>query len=279
MRRHFVCASVVVGLSYAFAYAQTPSAHSGTPQAVEQPHPAVAAPPVVIARDGRLTIKVTGASVSALLPVLSEKTGVKIVEAVALGDVRVSIAVEAAPLEDALRQILSPYDAFFFYGRTATNKLPASLQAVWVYPRGQGASLAPIDANTAVSTTEFIVGTSDPDPAVRLAALEKLVERTNGTGPAVEALNRALQDPDENVRALAIETAVDNGVELPEKDLAALALADASPHIRLIALKALVNSPQIKQVAEAAIADSSADVRDMAREILESLARRKEGYR
>jgi HEAT repeat protein len=179
----------------------------------------------------------------------------------------VSIQFQDLPLDEGLRQILRDHDAFFFYG--VEGKAPASLRAVWVYPKGQGRGLEPVPPEAWASTRELEAELADPNPKARARAIEALVER-KGDG-ARDAVLEALKDHDEEVRAQALYQTVSGDVELPTDALTDLALGDPSPAVRFLALEALTDRPEARTIAETALNDPSPQIRHKAQEILREL--------
>ncbi|MFD9623918.1 fumarate reductase/succinate dehydrogenase flavoprotein subunit [Streptomyces virginiae] len=102
---------------------------------------------------------------------------------------------------------------------------------------------------------------ADADPGVRAAAaaaLRELVEVLPG-GPELGAgLRTALAVPDAAVRSAALEAL--RALRLGDAELYALALADADPEVRIHAVRALVSVDAVPELAAAA-ADAAREVR------------------
>ena len=244
------------------------------PQTVAPRESKAAKAPVILYRNGRLTIDVTEYQMQRLLADISSKTRIAIDGLELIGDRRVTVnAADLAP-DEALRRLLPDYDAFYFYGSGAGK--PAALTTVWIYPKGEGATLTPLSPESWMSTADALQAATHTDPGVRARALEELGERADSSGEAMAALVNALTDPDEMVRATAVDAIVHSGGDMPASVLTPLALSDPSPSVRLLALKALANSPEAGAVAAIAQADQDPLVQEAARRLLEQLKRRKQ---
>jgi hypothetical protein len=222
--------------------------------------------PVVSFKEGRLTVIAQGAALDRILDTISRQAGVAILGADQGGAELVSVQLQDIPLEDGLRRLLKDRDTFFFYG--VEKDTPASLSAVWVYPKGQGRGLAPVPAKDWASTKELEGMLSDPDPKLRMRAYQGLVQRKREL--ALDIVLKALKDGDEWVRANTLYYAVRSGVELPAEKLEELALNDASPNVRFLGLEALSNknSPNLRSIAEQAANDPDANIQVMAQQIV-----------
>ena len=228
----------------------------------------------VVYRNGRLTIDVNDYQMQRLLADIGTRTRIAIDGLEVVGDTRVTVSAADLAPDEALRRLLTGYDAFFLYGSSAGK--PAALTTVWIYPKGEGASLVPLSPEAWMSTADALKAATYPDPAIRARALEELSERADSSGDAMAALVNALKDPDETVRAIAVDSIVSSGGDIPAVELTTLALSDPSASVRLIALKALSNSPEAGAVAAIAQADQDPLVQQTAVRLLEQLKRRKQ---
>lgn len=217
--------------------------------------------------DGRLSVQVQNRPLDPILEEISRAGKVAILRPPSMGGQLVSVQFRDLPLDEGLRQLLRDQDAFFFY--EAQGKAPASLRAVWVYPKGQGRRLQPVPPEAWASTTELEGDLADPDPRARAQAVGALVERKGDR--ARDAVLQALQDPDDQVRTRALYEALGADVQLPLDALIDLALRDPSPDVRFLALEALANGPEARTIAEAALSDPSPHLRSKASEILRGL--------
>ena len=218
-------------------------------------------------RGGRLSVAVQGGTLPRLASTISDRSGVPILLDSALAKALVTARFQDLPLDEGLRQILRNYDTFFFYG--VDKDEPASLKAVWVYPKGEARGLAPVPPEKWASTKELEKRLSDSSPEVRARAIEALVERNRGQ--ALQAVTQALKDGDAQVRTRALYRAVQSGVDLPSNTVRSLALSDSSADVRFLALQSMANDPDVRAIAESLLNDPSEPVRLEAQEILNRL--------
>ncbi len=219
---------------------------------------------------GMLTYRAQNQTLRSILDRIAAMANVDIALSEGLGDEKLSVEFQHYRLDEALRQMLKGYDAFFFYGVDEERERPASLRAVWVYraTRAQGFKPTPPDT-WAASTQEFQQMLAEPDPEVRARAIETLIRRKGGQ--SADALQEALRDKNEKVRIRALHRGLYSGVGIPLELLIDLALNDDSMNIRFLALQALPVDPKLRWVAERALHDSNPQVNQKAEEILEEL--------
>jgi len=230
--------------------------------------------PVITLKEGRLTVQVQSRPLGWVLDEISRESRLAIVRAPGVGDQSISVQLKDAPPDEALRVILTAYDAFFFYG--VEKNVSASLRVVWVYPRGGGRGFAPVPPWEWGSTKEFLrEARTNPDPAGRAQAVEMLVERSGEQ--SADVVRDFLVDPDDAVRTRALYSALNAGVRIPVDSLAQMALSDPSPHVRFLALDALANNPRgwtaidVGAVVAQALNDPSPHMRAKAEEIFRRL--------
>lgn len=223
---------------------------------------------IVTLKNGLLTVRIKNWSLEWLLDRISDKSGIAFVAPQGMGTERVSLNLQNLPLEEALRQILSNHDTFFVWAADQQPAKPASLKAVWVYPKGKGRNLQPLPAEEWASTKELRKKLSDRDAKVRAAAVKSLIER-NGER-AEEDVLQALRDTDAKVRSRTLFYAYDRGVHLPPSILKDLEASDSSPEVRFLALQALDGDPNFEDIAQQALSDPDPHVREEARELLGS---------
>jgi hypothetical protein len=165
-------------------------------------------------KDGRLSVYAQDRSLERLIDEISAKSGIPIVLS-DVGSQLVSANFQNLPLDEGLRQILSKYDAFFFYG--ADEQHPSSLKAVWVYPKGKARGVEPVPPEKWASTKDIEAMLADKDPEVRGRAIESLVERKGEV--ALDAVLKCLHDDDAQVRTQALYEAVNASLQVPEEVL------------------------------------------------------------
>jgi hypothetical protein len=107
------------------------------------------------------------------------------------------------------------------------------------------------------------------DPGQRVETLRTLGQHRS---PALEtALGSALEDPQEEVRATALEVLRDTSTSVPVERLTRLAREDGNAHVRMDALTLLADhAPEAaREALEAALQDAEPDVREHAERLLE----------
>src|SRR5262245_12678296 len=236
----------------------------------ETPH---GSKPIITVTEGHLSVQVRNRSLKAILAEVSSSSGVPIVLGEGINDQRVSLRFRDLPLGQGLLVLLQALDSFFLYG--VQGQSPASLRAVWVYPKGQGRRIVPVGPEVWASTDEMGQRLSDPDPAERARAVEVLMERQGQR--AFDASLQALADDDEQVRYRALYQAQKSSVALPGDVLLKLVQSDPSPVVRFLALDTIAKVPgadpeHVREIAESALNDPHEAVREQASELLETLA-------
>jgi hypothetical protein len=218
----------------------------------------------VVVRDGLLTVRGDRpASLVSVLSAIAQQANLEIIGLDAVQAQWVSMKELTIPLETALRQLLTDYDAFFLY---ASEGPSAPLTTIWIYPGGQGRNLAPVPPNVWAGTRELEERLRSGDPHVRANALAGLVEREGAL--ALNKVLEALSDNSDEVRTAAVEVAVSSSLGIPAETLFAVALSDPSPQVRLLTLQAVAEHPAVRGVAEQAQFDPDPHVRTQARQIL-----------
>ena len=195
---------------------------------------------------GRMTCSIENVSILQVLEELGGRTGVAFVPAESITDDRVSLEVVNLPLDEGVRRLLRDYDAFLYY--SASDDALSSLRAVWIYPKGAGSALQPVPKE---SSTTAIAGWRErivhPDPRVREQAYIALIASPDDASREL-VLNalRGVTETDEDLRQRVLLSAIHQGVDVPDDLLAALALADGSEVLRLLALDALADDPAVE---------------------------------
>lgn len=217
----------------------------------------------VSSKDGRLSLDVQGRALEWVLDQISRAAGVAFVTEETLPETTLSVQFGDLPLDEGLRRVLKDHDAFFFY--EAQGDAPSALRGVWIYPKGQGRSVAPVPRERWASTLEIEKMLTASDAEARSRAVEALVERQGEKARA--AVLRALKDDSARVRTRALYGAFSSGLEVPA-DALAEALDDPSSDVRFLALEAVAGRPEAAALARRALGDASPHVRERAREIL-----------
>lgn len=226
---------------------------------------------IVAVKEGRVTVRVRDGRLRTLLYDISGKAGVPIVSAVALGGRTVSAAFENLSLVDGVQRLASDYDCYFLF--RAGAQTPAVPGGIWIYPKGQGDTLAKIHTKQLRFEQEFDEKLADPDPGSRAHAFEVLLKSRRGT---LDSVTKALEDTDAQVRYRALSMAVAQKITLPRHVLEELIEADPSEIVRLVALSAIGAEPEIekdhlKAIAHFALHDPDPVIQTKALEILDQM--------
>jgi hypothetical protein len=254
------------------ASAQVPAGGSGSNEGPRQPERHSSScqqlDGAVVVRDARVSIHAADQSLAMLLDAVARcLPPLAIRLATELEDDRVSIAFADVPIDEGLRRVLHTYDAFFYYAGAASSHV---LEGLWVFPRGQGGALAPLDTVAWGRDADTEARLSYPDRGIRVRALEALIERRGEA--AMDHVLTALADPDAVVRAQVLDLAFSNGLPIPPDRWSALALSDPSALIRLQVLQNAPDGPELASIAEVAQNDPDPYVQMEAKAILARVA-------
>ena len=222
----------------------------------------------VVVREGRLSIHAADYSLATLLGEVARCTPrLAISVAPEIESDSISIEFTNAPIDSGLRRIVGAYDAFFYYAGAPSSPV---LEKLWVFPRGDGRALAPLDTAIWASDADVEKRLTDRDPDVRLRALEAHLERRGEA--ALDAVLTALADEDLVQRAQVLDLAFGGGLQIPSDRLMALVVSDPSPLIRLQALQNAPEGSELAGLAEAAQNDPDPHVQAEAQAILARVA-------
>jgi hypothetical protein len=241
-----------------------------------QNHPATAAQAgrqsaAINVDGGLLSVRLNSASVRATLEELGRLTPVRISIPNDFDDAEISAEMNGVAFEAGLRRLLTNYDTFFFY--SGPGQEPASLRAVWVYPKGSALTMQPASLQACAAGRELEAALADANPRVRQQAYEALLMRPDSRSRdlVIQAI-RGGRERDDQVRQFIFSAALSRGFEIPPDVLWEIARADVSEHVRWLALDALAQHPIAQQAAQAALNDASLAVRQKAEEILSAFA-------
>ena len=246
-----------------------------TSVAVAQNHPATAQEGSlamsISVEGGRVSARLRNASLRTTLEELGRRMPVKITFANEVEDTEISADLSSAAFDMALRALLAKYDTFFYYG--GAGQEPASIRGVWVFPKGTALSMQPASLQACAGGKELEGALADADPRVRQQAYEALLTRPDSRSREliIQAL-RGGRERDDGVRQGIFTAVLSTGFEIPADVLSEIARADASEHVRWMALDALSQHATAQQAAQAALADASPAVRQKAEEILAALS-------
>jgi hypothetical protein len=179
----------------------------------------------------------------------------------------VSVQLVDVPIDDSVRQLLRAYDVFLYYAAGDTG--PASLQTVWVFPKGLGSAARPVPPQLWAGSAELRERARSGDVRTREQAYLVLMSRPDPESRAVvlDAL-RGATETDPALRERLLSSAIQQDIDVPGELLAELARADGSEIVRLIALDGLAGDPAARDVAAALVDDPSVSVQQRAREIV-----------
>jgi HEAT repeat protein len=251
--------------------------------------------PSVSIEGERLSLHVERMPLSELLASISRRSPVAIEVRGDLTGRLVSASFEDIELRRALRRLLSDHsyllieqetsaasagviEVILLGAREGASPVPAA-SVLDAEPDGEGAastSLAGEEARLQERPLEELVDTalSSGSAETRAAAVDAIAYAAAGGEKATYAdqvLMQSLSDPDEQVRAQALETLKDTGDEVPVEALARMAREDPSPDVRIQALELLVE--RAEQGAHAplrtALIDPEPAVQERASELIE----------
>lgn len=230
----------------------------------------------------RITLNVSDFPTEILLDEIAEQSGVVITREYPLTNDRTTLQLVDVPLEQGLRRILNQQDIFLSFtpvteASSTADESALLLSGVWVFSRGEGSKIVPVPARQFASSSELTQELIHSDPKVRAHAVELLIARKGEA--AFDDVRFALNDQDATVRERTLQAALSAGIALPAGRLGALVQSDSSATVRSLSLAAmaggppetLVSDPAIEIIAQIALNDSDAGVRDQAREVLDQL--------
>ena len=224
--------------------------------------------------NGMLTFRARNEALGLVLKKIGDRAGVNIHLSQGLGKEPLSVEFRHYRLDEALRQMLTEYDAFFLYGPGKDGQA-AALKAVWVYPAGRGQVPRPLPeiSSTPAKKTVPTQRSSNSAPMQKSSNSVPRAEVSTGPGGSDSAAGalKGLEDSNDEVRERALFQALTTKAQIPSEMLVNLALADASVKVRVLALKALPLNPDWRWVAEYATRDSNQSVSQAAREFLAAL--------
>lgn len=210
----------------------------------------------VLLDNNLLTVRADQVRLEDLMREISRKAYVAIELADGLAEQRVSADFAHLPLAEGLREILAGYDVFTYH------RGGKGLLTVWVYGELEGRALFPVPFETWASTADLQGRLEDPDAEERAAALEALVDR--GGAVTEREVIKALDDPEEQIRTVALYEALNEGLDLPADKLIDLAANDGSHNVRFLALQNLEGRTAEGQAIEAALNDPNPVIRSYA---------------
>ena len=237
--------------------------------------------------DGRLSLDARSAPLQSILNAIGDRTGVRVrldePGEARIGNGLVTIVLDAAPVEDALRRLLRGTDFVLVYspGRLAEarvygrNAEPAGAEtappagSVDPVPAGE-----PQDRSSVAGLRSQVLG--NPDPAARARALEGLAASADQRAvrdTVLEVLERE-SNPGLLQRALDI---AGGDRSIPLEPIVKLAVGNPAPEVRIKALTQLrehvARDPRARQTLEVSAADDPAPgVRQAARALLQQMS-------
>jgi hypothetical protein len=266
-----------------------PSVHPGKERSQA---PQGASPrPMIDLRGDLLSVSVRNTPWEVVLKEIERHTGISIdVKGVLTGTLTQEF--QALPLEQGLRQLFRDANVMFFYAKgTKAHAAPETLVRVWLSPRQGGVreerqappseALAAKELAEPEAVAESPEGVrqenkSEPEGQVsaaeegaeeRLKALDSFVEKNN-----MEALQKALLNPDEAIRARALELLAERDKQGATGVLLGLTKSD-EPKLRLQALSLLQESGRgddsiLLPTLGAALSDEDISIKAYAVEVL-----------
>jgi hypothetical protein len=272
---------------------------------VASPREAVAVhavgPAAVVADGGRLSARLDGVPLPQVLRLLARAVPVTVTARGPLPDARVTATLEGVELEVAVKRLLRGHSYVLVYAAEAAPSGPPArrLVEIVILSGGTADPPVPVAARPGVPVPPREApgprraSANDPPeldalahtalwgaiPDERAAALEAVAYQAPAAeGPedhAGRVLTAALSDPDEGVRARALETLKDTAdpEALPLGELVRMAAEDVSPTRRVQALELLAERAEDEAAGplRRAVFDHEPAVRERAQELLEDL--------
>jgi hypothetical protein len=225
-------------------------------------------------RDGRVTAKLHDQTLNMICLAVAQAAHISINVADSISEDRISLDVDATPIDVALRELLREYDVFVLY---ASTDAPSSVRALWIYPKGGASEIRPVPRSHWAGMQELEASMEDTNPETREGAYKALLDRASTDSRSrslIIAAIKGVRERDTNVRERLLSTAINKAFPFTADVLADLALSDTSEHIRWMALDTLAyfDTPRAKEVARSAITDISEAVRGRAKEMLNGAA-------
>jgi hypothetical protein len=222
----------------------------------------------------RLSINVDQYPLGPALEEISKLSGVAISGDSVSGNDLLSIKFDALPIDKGLQKILADNDVFFLYG-TNVDADEHSLNAVWVFDKGQGMENIPVSKASTYASSSIDVMLTDESSYVRASALESSID--NNPEQAVSTVLSAMADPNGDVRSRVLYKAIQAEVELTTDALEGFLQNDSDPMVRVFALDALSQKlmtsdvHRLEELAKLSINDSEILVRESAQDIIDHI--------
>ncbi len=222
---------------------------SGAWAAEEQAAESRSAPPFVLSvKDVTLSAKIENVPLGQVLRELARQAHLEVYIATASTEEKISAEFDQLTLEEGIKRLLKGRNYILTYDRTTASpqvteiKVIADGSAPVSRISGQPASIPPTGTSAGEKTVEELAqqALQAPDPAARIAALKALSQRTGEEDKIRPTVNAALQDQDLGVRTAALDLAA-RGAPVSEEAIGRIALSDADPGLRLIALDDLAD--------------------------------------
>ncbi|HYO80074.1 MAG TPA: HEAT repeat domain-containing protein [Bryobacteraceae bacterium] len=224
----------------------------------------------VTCQNGLLNVSAHRVPIRRVLEEIGPKADVRMMVTEGVPETLVSADLTKVPVAEAVLQLITPNEAFFYYA--ADTQAVAKLRTVWVYPQGTASGLRPVPPEMWAGRKELEAALGSPDPQVRGQAYEALIGRQDDRSRALVLQTLSgRRETNDGVRHRILSLALQKGMPVPAEVLAVLARTDPSENIRWTALDALYDETVLKAVAETAQADASEAIRERAKRILESL--------
>jgi hypothetical protein len=218
----------------------------------------------VVVRGDTMSLEVRACTLTQLLSLISERTGIRITVSETIPPLRLSLRTRTQSIEATIRELLRDADVFVLYA--AEPPAEQRLAAVWAYPRGSTGDIEPVPAELWASTQELQRQLTEGNPELRARAIEELIARAGDA--ALSHVLDAFADENADIRLRALDAALAATIDVPLQDLHALVLNDLSPEVRLRALQALEERSESALIIEAATHDPDSKVRREAQSIL-----------
>lgn len=239
-----------------------------------QPEAAQESPVNLTIRNGALSIDVNDMPLNTVLEEVGRQANIIFVIPDSIDAPLVSCQFQNLSRENGIRQLLKGYNYVTEYDRSAPLKAQALAPTIKVrILEGKVLDNQQILTSSRTRAEAAPQGASGTkDTAARIKALRDLADQGDQQ-QLIKAINDAVHDQNQQIRAVALELMQNLGQKAPAKLLTELALKDPAPGLRSKALQLLANTHRAvaQTTLQQALQDQNAGVRELASGLLANL--------